>query len=192
MLPRLVLRSALLTVLTSCAPSLDFSPPNEAGASGRYDVDTSVDGAADCTGTPRRVVDSAGFPEMTLSFPQVDIDEQVALDNSVCIQDAIPRGLESLLTDSSDVESPLSLLVDLINDESAARAALGDFLNRTSTHLALVPLVWKRQPGLYPPERGDSVQKNWVLFMSVGDLSDHLFWVIVPRNGGPVTNYGFN
>lgn len=145
-----------------------------------------------CAGSPRRVVDSVGFPKMTLSFPQRDIDEQIALDGSVCIQEAIARGLESWLTDASEPESPLSLVIDLVGDESAARAALRDFLNRPSTNFALVPLVWSRESGTYRPERGESVETNWVMFMAARDLSDHLFWAIVPRDGSAVTNYGFN
>lgn len=156
------------------------------------DQTDETDRADDCTGTPREIVGAMGLQEMTLTFPQNDVHEQVALDGSVCLQDAIKKGLESLLTDSSDAESPLALVLELVSDESAARAALQDFLNRGSTHFALVPLVWNHQPGIYPAEHGESVESNWVFFMSVSDLSDHLFWSIVPRDGSAVTNYGFN
>jgi hypothetical protein len=157
----------------------------------RYDVFGDA-WRSQCKGTPEEVVESTGFPLMTLSFHHADVDEQAALDGSICLQEAIRRGLDSLLTDASDEESPLALLVDLLGDESAARSALENLLNRPNTRLALVPLVWSRQPGVYPPEMGESVEENWALFVTIDDLSDHFFWVIVPREGGAVTNYGFN
>ncbi len=177
--------------VTWIAPS---ATPVRLGAIRRdlFDTAGETDSVDDCTGTPKEIVESMGLQEMTLSFPKEDVDEQVALDGSVCIQDAIAKGLESLLTDASDAESPLALVLDLLNDERAARAALSAFLNRKSTRFALVPLDWNREPGIYPAENGESVESNWVFFMTASDLSDHLFWSIVPRDGGAVTNYGFN
>ncbi len=203
----------LLVLLSSCVapPDPSASTNGEAGddanghdsrlfaaerptASARTIRGEIFGGASDasCSGPPERVVESMGFREITLSFPQIDVDEQVALDGSVCLQGAIRRALDSLLTETSDDESPLSLIVDLLDDESAAQAALADYLNRSSTRLALVPRVWRDEAGVYLPENGESVETNWVFFMTVGDLSDHLFWAIVPRDGGAVTNYGFN
>jgi len=160
-------------------------------------VDDNVEAetqATGCDAEPREVLTALGLPDMVLRFPASDLDEQSAFadDGSICLQDAISSAIDSLLWDSSDLESPLALMLDIIDDESAARAALQDFLNRASTLFALVPLSPQRGSGVFPPEHGESIEANWVFFVAIGDFSDHLFWVVVPRDGGDVLNYGFN
>ena len=51
----------------------------------------------------------------------------------------------------------------------------------------------EQHPDYYPPEEGERVEQNWIFFLSLPTLSDHLYWVIIDRVGekeGYV--YGFN
>ena len=43
------------------------------------------------------------------------------------------------------------------------------------------------------PEDGERVEENWIFVLSLPDLSDHIYWAIVDREGKlPAYNYGFN
>ena len=50
---------------------------------------------------------------------------------------------------------------------------------------------------VYPAEYQESIEDNWVFFLSMPELSDHLYWAVVQRfrsseGGVIVSNYGFN
>ena len=53
-------------------------------------------------------------------------------------------------------------------------------------------LFGKNNPATYPPEQKESLEKNWIFFLKIKVLSDHLFWVIVDRTSGESYVYGFN
>lgn len=45
---------------------------------------------------------------------------------------------------------------------------------------------------VFPPEEGEKVADNWIFMLMLPELSDHLYWAIVPRDGKRAYCYGFN
>ena len=67
------------------------------------------------------------------------------------------------------------------------------FLNDGSTTLQLVNSdMMTEDGGAYPAEHGESIADHWVFALTIPKYSDHLYWAIVPRDGEPAYNYGFN
>jgi len=141
----------------------------------------------------RAFLAAQGFSEMALSFPAEEVSTQADPGSSVSFERALSLALTSILTDNSDIESPLALVSDYAFEEGQEPAeALRSFMNQPKTFLGLVGLHADGEDGVYPPENGESIQENWVFHFTMGAFSDHLYWVVVPRNGGAVFNYGFN
>ena len=44
------------------------------------------------------------------------------------------------------------------------------------------------------PERGETIFKNWIMYLWIPDYSDHGHWAVTDRSGKgrPTYNYGFN
>ena len=111
---------------------------------------------------------------------------------------ALDAAMTSFLTDDDDIESPLGIATFVAEETwtednpegqtfaEATLAALLDHLNRPTASLSLVPIG-------QTAEHGESVVDNWVFFLTIDELSDHLYWAIVDRQGVVATyNYGFN
>jgi hypothetical protein len=130
-----------------------------------------------------------GVRDISLLFDADDVYEQGALAGSVNFVDAFSKALESFLNDASDVYSPLQWVagVDGTGD------TLPLYMNQDYTYIHLVPNRARlSMETWYPPEFGESIEENWVFFMTGDAEMNALFWAIVPRNGEPVYNYGYD
>ena len=141
---------------------------------------------------------------------------QFEIDNSQEIESVIERmgvrsfaqalslALVNLMYDSRDEESPLAnarYALELLSKESHQKKWLSPerirhvryFLKRKlqkqSTKLRLVTSFDSEAS----PERGESTKLNWVFHLVIPSLSDHQYWVIVPKSSYlQPYNYGFN
>ena len=146
----------------------------------------------------RDAVTSAGFPRATVHTggPSLVAQEQLP-GNAISAAEAVRRGLASFLTDATDPDSPLGILIERVRDERGesipsaatqqeARRCLEVFLDDPLTRLRLLALDEE-------PEGGPAVRQRWALQMENDTLSATIHYAIVDRTGvQPTTNYGFN
>lgn len=126
--------------------------------------------------------------------------------NKVEFGTALRLAVKSFLEDSEDPESPLSLMMDYVEEyysiaygtpknKAKAEEILFSYLNRPTSEVTIVP---SNKPGessysYLPAEHGESIRENWIFALAMSDFSDHMQWAIVDREGNiPVFNYGFN
>lgn len=119
----------------------------------------------------------------------------------------IRQALNSLLFDSENVEA-VRQIVETVDynipvgdsNEEALIKAIKSFLKEGRLELVTEATydAENRPEGIYPPEEGESLTDYWIFFLQLPTLSDHLFWVVVPRrpdlmeDGGQPYCYGFN
>lgn len=145
-----------------------------------------------------RVLSDHGIEGITAAFPLQEVLAQMQQEfsNAVSFEDALGAAIDSFLNDGQDPESPLMIVEDVdeepcISDNLTERVRC--WMNRSSSVLAIVYRDGQVHDGVYPPEVGESIAENWVFFLKMSDLSDHLIWAIVDRSGQRSTyNYGFN
>ena len=135
--------------------------------------------------------------DLTQMNVTVDLDEvngQSSPDQIVTFLDGLAKAIVSFLSDGSDIESPFALIKEEPSifglpqnpDDAAVTQVVRDYMNRDT---AVMTLVSRGQT----PEQGESVAENWIFRLTLGDLSDHIFWAIVDRQAvRPTYNYGFN
>ena len=129
-----------------------------------------------------------GLTETRLTVKADVLCAQDGLEGKVSLDDALRAGINSLLTDSSDVESPLALVRDVqgVTDPEEAKANLKELLAHSTTRVRLMARG-------EAPEGGESIDESWVLEIEIPDLGDTTFWAVVDRTGArPAYNYGFN
>jgi len=132
-----------------------------------------------------------GIEELEFIFPFDEVSTQTALPgNEVTFIEALTLAIESFLEDDRDAESPRALLEfaaapPCFDGGPAARVRC--FMNEPGSMIRLVTMAGP------PAENGEGVEQNWVFFMTLPSLSDHLYWAIVDRSGvRDAYNYGFN
>jgi hypothetical protein len=138
--------------------------------------------------TAQSIAESFNVGDISLVLDPDDIYEQGSLGDMNFV-DAFYKALESFLTDGSDVESPIAW----VSSSDGNANALPSYMNQHYTYIYLVPNRARLSPdSWYPPEYGESIEDHWVFFMTGDAEMGALFWAIVPRNGEPVYNYGFD
>lgn len=149
------------------------------------------------------VRDKYNLKDLTVLVNPLDVEEQEVLpNNKVSFEQALDQAIVSFLSDYSHPESPGSIVSNVFEifpgeDENAAvkiHFKLSEFFGNGKLRL-LPDLVWNYDDDydFNPPEDGESAADNWIFSLSLYDLSDHVFWAIVPRDGkSRVYNYGFN
>ncbi|MBW2460681.1 MAG: hypothetical protein JRH11_03475 [Deltaproteobacteria bacterium] len=167
-----------------------FVPKSEGGA--------CDDGPTATEAVARRVLtDNGAEGDTRISFSEYEVLYQLPWDEGSRFSLALDAAIKSFLGDDTDVESPLALLVDA--DDSATcpqedpAERLRCHMSQPDTLLALVPRRDDADDAVYPPEHRESIDENWVFYLSMPSVSDHLFWAVVPHtNFGAAYNYGFN
>ncbi|MEL6357852.1 MAG: hypothetical protein AAFQ37_13070 [Bacteroidota bacterium] len=115
---------------------------------------------------------------------------------------ALREFFEMLYTPNYENESPYSLVLnahelfpgEVDNAHQLIVAKLKEYL--TDATLWLVPL--ERQPDenadedFEPAENGEQPTDNWIFHLYLNQLSDHLYWAIIPRFNDDAYIYGFN
>lgn len=141
------------------------------------------------------------LPNIKVEISVADVCDQIQnLDSKIDLVSAVTLAFESLLTDFTDVESPLALAIDIafadldINYTSpvpdhVVKHAQKILLDHLNTKTSSIKLLARTES----PEGGESVDSNWILLLRAKKFSDHSYWAIVDRKGEiPTYNYGFN
>ena len=153
-------------------------------------------GDGDPYASARRILsEEFGLVNITLVIPAPEVHRQsTAFKNNVTFEDALRFAVKSFMEDDRDLESPLFIMKDGSDmTEQEAKELLFEYLNSPDTSLELV----STDPDAgYPetfPTNGESIQENWIFYLYIASLSDHLHFAIVKRSGErPTYNYGFN
>jgi hypothetical protein len=136
-----------------------------------------------------------GVSRLTVVADPVAVVAQTRADEVISFLDALRLALQSFLEDGRDVESPVGMItadptsvgLPVEVDASAVRERLRDLLNDESASLQLLTPT---EP--YPPERGESIEANWLFRLRVPQTFSSLLWAVVDRSGvRPAYNYGF-
>ncbi len=133
--------------------------------------------------------------------------ERAAGQATVSLSKALQSGLIQVLEDMSHDETPLSIAWEAFAAEHSlsspgaqlpqhlkrgAQNLLRDHLNRESTRLTLYRNR-ELNPDIFPPEKGESAEENWIFALDIPSLSDHLYWIVVDKQGMSGSYvYGFN
>lgn len=141
------------------------------------------------------------LPNINVEIGIDDLCDQIDnIDSTVDFVSAVNLAMESFLTDSTDVESPLALAINLAFEDldisytfpvpdhvvKHAQKMLLTELNASTTSVQLLARG-------DVPEAGESVDANWILLLKANTFSDHSHWAVVDRSGDKkVYNYGFN
>lgn len=140
-----------------------------------------------------------GLEEMRVMrvYPE-EVKLQSELEGSVSFAQAFAAALDAILRPGTDGEVPFAVLCQ--TEADALGAADEDTkLDRLREHcnlgtLFLVPLDTPPNKDAaedyYPPENGESVKENWIFNLLLDELSDHLYWAVVPRDGSTARVYG--
>ncbi len=144
------------------------------------------------SGAEELLIKEFGITAISMDIPEAEVMRQDRFyNNAFCFEHALRLALFSLLEDYSDPTSPLAKELAAIGALEAptkselrrARQNLMDSLNRGSSMIALV-----RPYKLYQPPKGETVERNWILFLRVNGSS---YWAVVERSGEkPAYVYG--
>lgn len=126
-----------------------------------------------------------GFERLSLAyFEDEALQQMLDFDNKVSLPDALRKALDNLLS----YQEPGAMASNFPNYSSDEYKA---FLE--GGRLVLLPGDMASEPILssFPsPLRGESLSANWIFGLELFDLTDDIYWVIVPRNGeDAVYNY---
>ncbi len=111
---------------------------------------------------------------------------------------ALQEAIGVLFAPDEELESPLNNALSVAEGEGEekltyAKQSLLEHLSRPETKMVL--LEGKDDGRGFQPERGESVETNWVFSLVIPSLSDHIYWIVLPKNPQPASRgyvYGFN
>ncbi len=160
--------------------------------------------SASCTFDADAVLQDQGLDQIASLFPADEVCAQTdSFDGDVSFGDALSATIASFLLDGSDIESPLELMANIPPEDDAVcpdgtpNERVFCYLNRSSTLLAITYQDGEVHGDVYPAENVESVHDNWIFYLYMPELSDHLRWAVVQRQRNAegdvvVFNYGFN
>lgn len=160
----------------------------------------------------RGVLLASNIENLKLFFTDEEVAAQEALPgNEVDFERALKLALESFMYDGRSYESPLFIAhEDELEGGPCLAPLFGErircYLDQADSILGLVHLdgavreveLAGRTLRVYPPEEGEVAAENWIFYLKLPQLSDHLRWAVVHRTlvGSQgktlVYNYGFN
>ncbi len=124
--------------------------------------------------------------------------ESIESDDRHSYIDALDLAIESFLTDGAYPESPLGIIPTKMDsykgNESRPQQHLRKLIELINNGGSLcMPDIEGASDKCAHAEEGEGVEKNWIFLLQIPELSDHMFWAVVPKDGKePVYNYGFN
>ena len=126
-----------------------------------------------------------GFEQLGLAyFKDEALQQMLDFENKTSLPEALRLALDNLVNNTD----PNSFGGNLSNYSSMKAK---DFLE--GGRIVLLPGDIASEPSLisFPsPLHGESLASNWIFGLELFDLTDDIYWVIVPRNGdGNVYNY---
>lgn len=132
----------------------------------------------------RQIMESEfGFKQLPFDYyPAEAVQQMLDHENKTSLPEALRQALNSLLQDT---------------DEKSFRhigySSEPPEVFLEGGRLVLLPgnMSSERTLSSFPaPSRGESIRENWIFGLELFDLTDDIFWVIVPRDGsGPAYNY---
>lgn len=143
------------------------------------------------------VLSEYGLSIEKTEFSIHEINKQESTSKVLFIN-ALREALDSFLNDDADYESPNSIAQEVIYDiyENSLEMSYVEIKRAASIELKKMMINSMYLRLLTPsesPEHGESPIKNWIFHISIEDLSDHLFWAVVSKDGLSKTySYGFN
>jgi len=130
------------------------------------------------------------------------------------LKGVLRQTLNTILKDHQGSESPFSDVASVheefadpesFEDEAAYRAAVTEkvreYLNTGVLHLVSEDIFSLEEDELgdvYPPHGGEKLDTYWLFQLYLPDLSDHVYWIVIPRwpgfeeEGAQPYVYGFN
>lgn len=118
------------------------------------------------------------------------------------LEKPLQKALAQLLEPDDELESPLNNARELAAGQAnwsedkaeqleLSRQLLSDYFHRSTTQLVL--LEEGKEGRGFAPERGEDLKKNWVFSLIIPSLSDHIYWIVVSKEGPyKAYVYGFN
>ncbi len=160
--------------------------------------------AVDYQRTIKQAANRFGVKDLSyLKFTAEEIELQTRLAGNVVGFDAmINTVFELLFTAEAGRETPFHIISsvleigrdDVANEIPRIQDKLRAYL--ASGQLWLVPHGVEPDESadfdFEPAENRETTIDNWICYLSLPELSDHLYWTIVPRNGDQPYLYGFN
>ncbi|MEL6593764.1 MAG: hypothetical protein AAFQ68_26925 [Bacteroidota bacterium] len=123
-----------------------------------------------------------GFQKLPFAYFKVEaVQQMLDYENAVSLPDALRAAINSLLQDTSDKS---------FGSIGYSSEPLNEFLE--GGRLVLLPGDMSSEPSLssFPaPRNGESIRENWLFGLELFDLTDDVYWIIVPRSGGQAYNY---
>lgn len=125
-----------------------------------------------------------------------DIQNQEKISgNIVNYPTAVAAMFEALLQASSDANTPFAVVSNIygITDEAEIQKILKIHLSNCISHLLPISSTIKKitkQITFPTPKNREPAQKNWIFYLQIPTLSEHHWWVVVPRNGNAAYTYG--
>lgn len=125
------------------------------------------------------------FERLSLAyFEDEALQQMLDFDNKVSLPDALRKAIDNLYN-YNETGSLASMLPNYTSDP------VKDFIE--GGRLVLLPGDMDSEPTFlsFPtPLNGESLSTNWIFGLELYDLTDDIYWVIVPRDGqGQVYNY---
>ena len=118
------------------------------------------------------------FQKFSLSYSNDEaLQQMLFFKNKISLADALRRALDNLL--NSDDDRTFLHTIGGLTNESGKAFLEGGLLN-------LLPGKMSSEPSLasFPsPLNGESLADNWIFGLELFDLTDNIYWVIVPRDG---------
>ena len=134
---------------------------------------------------------------IVVNYDMVEL-ESLGSDDMYSYLDALDLAIESFLTDDTYPESPLGIvptkMTSYKGNESKSQQHLEKVIELINSGGSLcMPDIEGAPDSCAHAEEGEEVERNWIFLLQIPDLSDHMFWAVVPKDGkAPVYNYGFN
>lgn len=124
--------------------------------------------------------------------------ESLESDNAYSYLEALDIAIESFLTDSSNPGSPLSIVPAVMKsyrgNASRPQQNLEKLIELINSGGSLcMPDIEGASNDCVHAEEGENIEENWIFLLRIPEVSDHMFWAIVAKDGkDEVYNYGFN
>ena len=183
----IIMKTLALLIITLLCPI-----PLQAATSKTNNCSSLMDSA-------KNALNEVGLKSIDLKISCKDLKKQINLTGAIAFEQSLRSALRSFFNDFSDIESPLSISIAVAIDENglswaeplpaetidAGKEILFEQLVKDAT-ISLVKLE-------ETPEMGESPRDSWIFKLKIPNLSDHLYWAVIDRDGlNPVYNYGFN
>ena len=138
-----------------------------------------------------------GVTDLTVLIDFDRLEVQIRNGEKVTFLDALESGIRSFIEDGEDNQSPVGVIelepetFDLPTEADRAKVseAIRGYMNLPSSELTL---LHQDSDSEILPKQEESIEENWIFYLSLPDLCYNLFWAIIDRKGTQkIYNYGF-